>query len=89
MDEFNECCRDSILDDLRYTGCHLTWRKRGTGTNALIRKLDRALSNQDWFAEFSESEASFLDPGVSDHSPIIISTGIQLHVRKQIGRAHV
>ena len=82
MEELNDCCRDSLLEDLRFSRCHLTWRKRGTGDNALIKKLDRALSNHQWLFDLSESEETFLDPGSSDHSPIVITTGIHLHVRK-------
>ena len=48
----------------------------------MARKLDRALSNHVWLSEFTESEANFLDPGASDHSPIVVNTGMHLHTRK-------
>ena len=44
MEEFNECCVDAGLDDLRHTGHFLTWSK-GEGDGFLLRKLDRALVN--------------------------------------------
>ena len=82
MDKFNDCCRDSILDDLQFSGCQLTWRKQGQGTNALVRKLDRALSNHIWLSDFTKSEAIFLEPGASYHSPIVVKTGLPVHIRK-------
>ena len=81
LDDLNNCCRDSSLEDLRYSGCHLTWNK-GTGDNALMKKLDRALTNHVWLTEFTESEALFLNKGASDHSPIVVDTGVMLHTRK-------
>ena len=75
IDEFNECCQDTLLDDLRNTGRHLTW-SRGSGNNFISRKLDRALVNPPWLSYFTEVESTTLAPGESDHSPLLINTGL-------------
>ena len=38
----------------------------------IVRKLDRALVNDNWFPIFAHSSVDFLPPEVSDHSPILI-----------------
>ena len=65
----------------KYSGCHLTWRK-GHGENALMKKPDRALSNHVWLTEFLESEVLFQELGVSDHSPIVVNTGMSIYIRR-------
>ena len=81
MEDLNDCCVEAGLEDLKFTGNLLTWR-RGSGQTFLSKKLDRALVNLEWMHSFPESEAAFLQSGYSDHSPIVINTGIQLHQRR-------
>ena len=81
MDEFNECCCEASLEDLRYIGCHLTWSK-GSGEGYIARKLDRALVNSSWFSAFPDAFANFLERGPSDHSPILVDFRLQQHIRK-------
>lgn len=59
------------LDDLRFSGHMLTWNNKQE--EALIwRKLDRVLINAQWDSLFPSSQASFLPPGLSDHSPMLV-----------------
>jgi len=76
MEDFNDCSYDTNLDDLRAVGLHLTWRNKAPGLSHLSRKLDRALINPSWISNYPNSEAEFLTPGVSDHSPVLIRTGM-------------
>ena len=59
LEDCDRCCSENLLEDLRYTGHHLTWGK-GEGANFLARKLDRVLVNHLWLEEFEEAEACFL-----------------------------
>ena len=71
--DFNACVNASCLVDLRYTGCFYSWNNRRSDLDSFIKKkLDRALVNQGWLAQFPSSFAEFLPSGISDHSPIII-----------------
>ena len=81
IEEFNECCSESLLDNLRSTGRHLTWSK-GSGSSFISRKLDRALVNPSLLSVFTEAETNFLAPGVSDHSQILVNIGLQSYIRK-------
>ncbi|XP_074301074.1 uncharacterized protein LOC141632427 [Silene latifolia] len=36
-------------------------------------KIDRALANPSWLAKFPATSANFLPPGISDHSPILVT----------------
>ena len=81
VEDLNECCHDCLLEDLRFTGHLHTWTK-GSGTRFLARKLDRALINSSWMSFFPNAEAVFQDPGASDHTPIVVNTGIPLHHRR-------
>lgn len=67
--DFQDCCLDLGLEDLRYMGAKYTW------TNGHYwSKIDRALCNQPWLIEGLHATAHFLPPGcVSDHSPCVVS----------------
>lgn len=56
----------SSLHGLRYS-----WAS-SLGPHRKQRKIDRVLINAWWSGEFSFSEASFLAPGISDHTPMVI-----------------
>ena len=81
MDDLNLCCYDAGLEDLKFSGTFLTWSK-GSGQGFIARKLDRALVNMEWMSKFTEAEACFLESGASNHSPILVNTGMHLHLRK-------
>ncbi|XP_030476453.2 uncharacterized protein LOC115693581 [Syzygium oleosum] len=71
FDEFGDCLNQTGLEDLRYVGCRYTW-SHSSGVNRKLRKIDRVLINDLWNQHFSFSEATFLAPGISDHSPMVI-----------------
>ncbi|OAP12460.1 hypothetical protein AXX17_AT1G39630 [Arabidopsis thaliana] len=71
LEEFQNCLRDSDLVDIPSRGVHYTWSNH-QDDNPIIRKLDRAIANGDWFSSFPSAIAVFELSGVSDHSPCII-----------------
>ncbi|GAV92873.1 LOW QUALITY PROTEIN: hypothetical protein CFOL_v3_36251, partial [Cephalotus follicularis] len=72
MEEFEHCIRKCEIEDLRQTGQFFTWNNKRTGAEAIAKKIDRALGNWWWFKEFSDIQAEFLPPGISDHSPCFL-----------------
>ena len=44
------------------------------------QKLDRILINQPWIATFPHSQASFLAPEISDHSPSVLYLFVDLPI---------
>ncbi|XP_030441239.2 uncharacterized protein LOC115663369 [Syzygium oleosum] len=71
FDEFGDCLNQAGLEDIRYVGCRYTW-SHSSGENRKLRKIDRVLSNDIWTQQFSFSEVTFLPPGISDHSPMVL-----------------
>ncbi|CAE6062902.1 unnamed protein product [Arabidopsis arenosa] len=71
LDDFQDCLRDNDLVDIPSRGVFFTWSNHQQ-QNPIIRKLDRALGNNEWFNSFSSAVAVFEPPGDSDHSPCII-----------------
>ena len=82
LNDFNTCCYDLSLDDLHYSGHHFTWSNKSPEDSLIASKLDRALINVHWESTFSGSNASFLPPGVSDHCPTLVSTGVAISTHK-------
>ena len=82
LDDFNTCCYQSSLDDLRYSGHYLTWSNKSPEDKLISSKLDRALINVHWDSIFNGSTATFLPPGVSDHCPVLVSMGVAIRLRK-------
>ena len=82
FDDFNACCYQSSLDDLRYSGHYLTWSNKSSDDKLISSKLDRALINIHWESIFNGSNAIFLPPGVSNHCPTLVSTGVAIRTRK-------
>ncbi|XP_030527304.2 uncharacterized protein LOC115738732 [Rhodamnia argentea] len=71
FDEFGDCLMQAALDDPRYIGHRFTWAT-SSGESRKQRKIDRVLINDHWNHMFSFSEATFLAPGISDHSPMVV-----------------
>lgn len=72
MEDFQTCIRDNQLADLPRRGVFYTWSNHQQD-NPIIRKLDRAMANGEWFSIFPSALAVFDPPGDSDHAPCIIS----------------
>ncbi|KAI4324400.1 hypothetical protein MLD38_029895 [Melastoma candidum] len=58
------------MDDLRGVGCSFTWSNRRSPP--IVAKLDRVVINKEWIEAFRLSEAHFLAPTTSDHSPCLL-----------------
>ncbi|KAF7848333.1 hypothetical protein BT93_L2086 [Corymbia citriodora subsp. variegata] len=71
FDDFKQCLDQAELFDLRYVGFRFTW-STSSGTRRKQRKIDRVLVNNCWSSAFSFLEASFLTPGLSDHTPMVV-----------------
>ncbi|XP_059669250.1 uncharacterized protein LOC132314395 [Cornus florida] len=73
MTDFTECLQETELDDLKFSGILYFWSKKILGDACIAKKLERALVNLGWTKNFPSSECTFLPPGISDHSPILIT----------------
>ncbi|XP_074299427.1 uncharacterized protein LOC141630522 [Silene latifolia] len=74
LDDFNSCLDDAGLDDFSTIGCYYTWTNKQNPNSRKWIKLDSVLCNMDWLSSFPSSFAQALPSGISDHSPLIVTT---------------
>ena len=77
-EDFKNCVGHCGLTDLKFSMNYYTWNNKRELEERICCKLDRALVNQQWMEDFSNSEAIFLPEGQFDHSPILISVFIKM-----------
>ncbi|CAI9094684.1 OLC1v1030462C1 [Oldenlandia corymbosa var. corymbosa] len=56
------------LTDMPYSGNFFTWSNKHQNGQRMCSKLDRIMVNSCWMSTL-QSQATFLSPGISDHSP--------------------
>ncbi|KAF8404127.1 hypothetical protein HHK36_009007 [Tetracentron sinense] len=72
LEYVRDAFEEAGLFDLRFSGSRLTWSNRVVGPRRICCKLDQAMVNMEWIQSFDKYEAQFLEPGISDHSPILV-----------------
>nr|GEU95713.1 RNA-directed DNA polymerase, eukaryota, reverse transcriptase zinc-binding domain protein [Tanacetum cinerariifolium] len=73
MIEFQECVNEIEIEDINCFGMHFTWTKSFLNPNAtVLKKIDRIMGNNSFFAKFSIANAIFLPYGIFNHSPAIL-----------------
>ncbi|XP_074312824.1 uncharacterized protein LOC141648211 [Silene latifolia] len=69
---FNECLLHCGLDEINGSGCEYTWYNKQDAQTRVYTKLDRVLVNDKRKELFVNTSAQFMDPGVSNHSPVLL-----------------
>ncbi|XP_075108929.1 uncharacterized protein LOC142180761 [Nicotiana tabacum] len=69
--EFKDCIDSIQLTPLKTKGCFYSWCNKQHADDKVYSKIDKAFGNFEWIKEYGHVEADCLDPGVSDHSPIV------------------
>ncbi|XP_074298706.1 uncharacterized protein LOC141629630 [Silene latifolia] len=72
MLDFNDCLATCHLDDLTCIGYDMTLTNKQDPLSRVWSKLDRVLANPCWITLFPNSFAHFQEPGLSDHSPVLV-----------------
>ncbi|XP_074297754.1 uncharacterized protein LOC141628523 [Silene latifolia] len=73
MLDFNACLDHCYLDDMHSIGSEFTWTNKQDADTRTWARLDRVLVNPDWLTMFPSSFVVWLSPGISDHSPLLVS----------------
>ncbi|XP_074290682.1 uncharacterized protein LOC141617387 [Silene latifolia] len=73
--------QDCNLGDLKAKGNFFTWTNKHEYGAKVYSKIDRALCNDDWMVQFSNSYVHFLPEGMFDHSPCLVRFD-EVHQRK-------
>ncbi|GJS15650.1 RNA-directed DNA polymerase, eukaryota, reverse transcriptase zinc-binding domain protein [Tanacetum coccineum] len=73
MQDFIDCVNEAEMKDLCSNGVFYTWIKSPLNPhNSVLKKLDRAMVNEDLILKFPDANALFLPYLVSDHSPVVV-----------------
>ncbi|XP_071694820.1 uncharacterized protein [Rutidosis leptorrhynchoides] len=69
MGEFSECVVDIEVEDISWLGLRFTWNQ----TPGILKKLDRAMGNVEFFSEFPSAVCEFMLFLRCDHSPMVVT----------------
>ncbi|GKD15510.1 RNA-directed DNA polymerase, eukaryota, reverse transcriptase zinc-binding domain protein, partial [Tanacetum coccineum] len=73
MQDFIDCTNEAEVEDLCGCGIFYTWIKSPLNPqNSVLKKLDRAMVNEELLNHFPDANAIFLPYMVSDHSPVVV-----------------
>ncbi|XP_059306536.1 uncharacterized protein LOC132057978 [Lycium ferocissimum] len=78
--EFRDCIDALQLTPLKSTGWHFTFCNKQQDNSRVYSKIDWVFGNLQWLQSYGHVEAEFLNPGVSDHSPILIQFRPQVNI---------
>ena len=81
MEEFQESLFNLELDDMPLSGPLFTWINRRVGDQFVARKLDRSLHNESALDAFPCAVTEALNPGLSDHCPLIVNLNNSMDTR--------
>ncbi|XP_020242621.1 uncharacterized protein LOC109820840 [Asparagus officinalis] len=72
-DDFQNFINSSQLRNIKTTGCFYTWSNKQDSASRVWSRLDRILINDEWIFKHTASQAEYLMPLCSDHSPGLIT----------------
>nr|GEX77134.1 RNA-directed DNA polymerase, eukaryota, reverse transcriptase zinc-binding domain protein [Tanacetum cinerariifolium] len=73
MQDFIDCVNTVEMEDLCSNKVYYTWIKSYLNPqNSILKKLDRAMVNEELMLKFPDAIALFLPYLVSDHSPVVV-----------------
>ncbi|XP_062115678.1 uncharacterized protein LOC133829870 [Humulus lupulus] len=70
---FQQCIEKCNLEDVKSTGSFFTWTNKQQGDDRIYSKIDRVLANQRWLDHYTVAEVIFLNEGIFDHYPAMLS----------------
>ncbi|XP_074277989.1 uncharacterized protein LOC141601593 [Silene latifolia] len=83
MLDFNDCLASCNLDDLTCIGINMTWTNKQDSGTRVWSKLDRVLANPGFISSFPNAFGHFQEPGISDHSPVLVHLSSDKKVAKR------
>ncbi|XP_019248358.1 PREDICTED: uncharacterized protein LOC109227614 [Nicotiana attenuata] len=73
--DFQDCIEDIGFGQLKRTGSLFSWSNKRDAQIRIHSLIDWAFGNAKWFDNYGHLETVYHNPGCSDHTPIIVSTG--------------
>lgn len=72
--DVQDCIDEVGLGQIRRKGCPFSWTNKRDPEDRIYSLIEWDFGKAQWFNNHSSLEASYLNPGCSNHSPILIST---------------
>ncbi|XP_021836060.2 uncharacterized protein [Spinacia oleracea] len=76
--DFDSCMDAAGLAELKSCGSYYSWSNKGQGNLRICSRIDRAIANALWHSKFVDAVVDYLPPGISDHSPLVMSCNIHM-----------
>ncbi|XP_056687533.1 uncharacterized protein [Spinacia oleracea] len=70
--DFLQCVADCDLHELHSSGWFFSWSSKGSDDPRVWSRIDRVFGNLKWMDSFPDISTKYLNPSISDHSPIVI-----------------
>uniref|UniRef100_A0A803P436 Reverse transcriptase domain-containing protein n=1 Tax=Cannabis sativa TaxID=3483 RepID=A0A803P436_CANSA len=71
--EFLNFVKSCQLEDIKASGNFFTSSNKQHGDERIFYKIDRVLANKTWIDKYDRAEVVFLNEGLFDHTPVILS----------------
>ncbi|KAM6566544.1 hypothetical protein CsatA_025672 [Cannabis sativa] len=71
--EFLQCVNECQVEDVKASGSFYTWSNKQHGDDRIYSKIDRIMANQTWINKYESAEAVFLNEGIFDHTPSLLT----------------
>ncbi|XP_056685650.1 uncharacterized protein [Spinacia oleracea] len=77
--DFERCIDAAGLAELKSCGHFFSWSNKGQGDLRISSRIDRALGCAAWHTVFDDAVVDHLNPGLSDHSPLVLTCKMEDH----------
>ncbi|XP_056688055.1 uncharacterized protein [Spinacia oleracea] len=77
--DFEEFIQAAGITELKSCGNMFSWSNKGQGDQTISSRIDRAFGCCDWQSSFPAVCVDYLNPGISDHFPLLLDCNIAHH----------
>ncbi|XP_056695637.1 uncharacterized protein [Spinacia oleracea] len=77
--DFEACLDRAALYELKSCGHFFSWSNKGQGNPRISSRINRALGNKVWHSGFTDAVVDYINPGLSDHSLLLMTCTINLN----------
>lgn len=70
--DFTDCLHNSDLLELKSCGNFFSWNNKSHGVSRVLSRIDKCLVNSTWIVKYTGVVVEYLNPGISDHSPLLL-----------------
>lgn len=78
LSDIQRFVQESNLIDLGYVGYSFTWNNKRQGRDNVKVRLDRFFTDPSWRIHYPNAVVSHLQPGGSDHCPILLNSLVRV-----------